>query len=100
MEQESISTLLSLLGRTEEAISFVLLLIDYNIGETIAQLVSFSSVYYRFLLNDRCNNEIKALISSITYEELITSDNGIVVSRALVDAVINRQIGLQISVSR
>ena len=43
VEQESISTLLSLLSRTEEAISFVLLLIDYNISELVAQSVNFLS---------------------------------------------------------
>ena len=36
-EQSSVSQLLSLLGRTIEAISFVLLLTDHRIGELISQ---------------------------------------------------------------
>lgn len=47
----------------------------------------------------RCDVGIQKITSSITYEELITSQDGLNVSRALVNVVINRQIGQQISVS-
>lgn len=40
------------------------------------------------------------MIASLTYEELITGEKGIAASRALVNVVINQQIGQQISVSR
>lgn len=39
-EQSSVAQLQSLLTRTVEAISFVLLLNDYRLGELIAQCVS------------------------------------------------------------
>lgn len=38
------------------------------------------------------------MIANLTYEELITSPNGIHVSRALVNVIIDRQIGQQLSV--
>lgn len=41
-EQSSVSQLLSLLARTIEAISFVLLLSDHRLGELISQYVSLS----------------------------------------------------------
>jgi nuclear pore complex protein Nup155 len=37
LEQQSVSQLQRLLGRTTEAISFILLLNDYRMGEIIAQ---------------------------------------------------------------
>ena len=37
VEQTSVAQLQALLSRAIEAISFILLLIDYNIGELIAQ---------------------------------------------------------------
>jgi nuclear pore complex protein Nup155 len=39
------------------------------------------------------------LINSMTFEELITGQNGVVVSRALVNVIIDQQIGQQIAVS-
>lgn len=38
------------------------------------------------------------MISTLTYEELITTQNGLTVSRALVNVIIDQQIGQQISV--
>lgn len=73
----------ALVGRTVEAISFILLLIDYHLGELVGQL----------------DKEMQTLVSNMTYEELITTVNGLHVSRALVNVIINRQIGQQISVS-
>ena len=39
------------------------------------------------------------MLSNMTFEELITTQNGLHVSRALVNVIINRQIGQQISAS-
>ena len=39
------------------------------------------------------------LIASMTFEELITGQNGVAVSRALVNVIIDQQIGQQIAVS-
>ncbi|KIJ68529.1 hypothetical protein HYDPIDRAFT_82110 [Hydnomerulius pinastri MD-312] len=82
VEQSSVSQLQALLTRTIEAISFVLLLSDYRLGELIAQ----------------CDPETQKLVISMTYEELITTQNGMNASRALVNVVIDQQIGQQISV--
>ncbi|KAJ7596975.1 nucleoporin [Mycena floridula] len=81
-EQSSVSELLSLLARTIEALSFVLLLNDYRLPELITQ----------------CDPQVQNLITSLTYEDLITSQTGMSVSRALVNVIIDQQIGQQISV--
>ncbi|THV07704.1 nucleoporin [Dendrothele bispora CBS 962.96] len=81
-EQASVSELLSLLTRTVEALSFVLLLNDYRFGD---------------LLN-RCDAEVQKIVSSLTFEDLITTQNGLTASRALVNVIIDQQIGQQISV--
>jgi hypothetical protein len=46
----------------------------------------------------RCDAETQKLVIAMTYEELITTQNGINASRALVNVVIDQQIGQQISV--
>ncbi|KAF8230634.1 nucleoporin [Tricholoma matsutake] len=81
-EQNSVSELMALLSRTIEALSFVLLLSDYRLGDLISQ----------------CDADVQKLISSQTFEDLITTQNGMLVSRALVNVVIDQQIGQQISV--
>ncbi|KIL70918.1 hypothetical protein M378DRAFT_95691 [Amanita muscaria Koide BX008] len=81
-EQSSVSELLSLLTRTIEALSFVLLLNDYRLGDLI----------------QHCDPEIQKIVVSLTFEDLITTQNGLTVSRALVNVVIDQQIGQQISV--
>ncbi|KAF8846309.1 nucleoporin [Paxillus ammoniavirescens] len=81
-EQNSVAQLQALLTRTIEAISFVLLLSDYRLGELIAQ----------------CDPDTQKLVISMTYEDLITTQNGMNASRALVNVVIDQQIGQQISV--
>ncbi|KAL5535480.1 hypothetical protein ACEPAF_3574 [Sanghuangporus sanghuang] len=81
-EAASISHLQALLGRTVEAISFVLLLIDYHLGELVAQ----------------CDKDTQIILPTLTYEELIASENGLRVSRTLVNVIINSQIGQQISI--
>ncbi|KAG6332506.1 hypothetical protein ID866_6583 [Astraeus odoratus] len=82
VEQHSVSQLQSLLTRTIEAISFVLLLNDYRLGELIAQ----------------CDADTQKLVTGMTYENLITTLDGMNASRALVNVVIDQQIGQQISV--
>jgi hypothetical protein len=81
-EQSSVSQMLSLLTRTIEAISFALLLIDHRWGELIAQ----------------CDPSVQKSLSEMSFEDLVTSQNGVTVSRALVNVVIDQQIGQQISV--
>lgn len=46
----------------------------------------------------RCDKDTQTMLSNMTFEELITSQNGLHVSRTLVNVIINRQIGQQISV--
>ncbi|KJA29400.1 hypothetical protein HYPSUDRAFT_32851 [Hypholoma sublateritium FD-334 SS-4] len=81
-EQASVSELQNLLVRTIEALSFVLLLSDYRLGELIA----------------KCDADTQKLISAQTFEDLITTQHGMTISRALVNVVIDQQIGQQISV--
>lgn len=81
-EQNSVAQLQTLLARTIEGASFFLLLNDHRIGELIAQT----------------DVETQKLITSLTFEELITGQNGVAASRALVNVVIDQQIGQQIAV--
>ncbi|CCM05199.1 uncharacterized protein FIBRA_07408 [Fibroporia radiculosa] len=81
-EHGSVSQLLDLLARTVEAISFVLLLSDHQLGELIRQ----------------CEPAIQQIATSMTFEDLVTDDKGVTASRALVNVVINQHIGQQISV--
>ncbi|KAJ3475958.1 hypothetical protein NLI96_g11485 [Meripilus lineatus] len=81
-EQSSVAQLLSLLARTVEAISFVLLLADHKIGELISQ----------------CEADVQKTLETLRFEQLVTEDSGVQVSRSLVNVVINQQIGQQISV--
>lgn len=83
IEQTSATHLHALLGRTVEAISFVLLLIDYHFGDLVAH----------------CDKNTQAILSTMSYEELVTTDKGLHVSRALVNVIIDNQIGQNISVS-
>ncbi|KAI0068445.1 nucleoporin [Artomyces pyxidatus] len=81
-EQNSVAQLQALLARTIEGASFFLLLNDHRIGELIAQT----------------DADTQKVITSLTFEELITSQNGVAASRALVNVVIDQQIGQQIAV--
>ena len=49
---------------------------------------------------DRCDADTQKIIASQTFEDLITSSHGMTISRALVNVVIDQQIGQQISVSQ
>ncbi|KAK0208086.1 nucleoporin [Desarmillaria ectypa] len=81
-EQSSVVELMSLLTRTIEALSFILLLTDYRIGDLIT----------------RCEADVQNMFKALTFEDLITTQNGMTVSRALVNVVIDQQIGQQLSV--
>ncbi|TFK57029.1 nucleoporin [Heliocybe sulcata] len=81
-EQNSVSQIQALLARTIEAISFLLLLIDYRLGELISQ----------------SDADTQRLMTSLTFEGLVTTEDGVTASRALVNIVIDQQIGQQISV--
>ncbi|KAI0094802.1 nucleoporin [Irpex rosettiformis] len=81
-EQGSVAQLLSLLSRTIEAISFVLLLTDHRLGDLIHE----------------CDSTVQKMMTSLTFEQLITTQDGVSASRALVNVIINQQIGQQISV--
>jgi hypothetical protein len=51
---------------------------------------------------EECNRTdvtTQRLIASMTFEELITGQNGVAASRALVNVIIDQQIGQQIAVS-
>ena len=94
------SQLLSLLSRTIEAISFFLLLTDHHIGELISQsvicLIPTCAKLKPF--GRRCEPDVQRLVSTLTFEQLVTDQNGVQASRALVNVIINQQIGQQISV--
>ena len=50
-------------------------------------------------VEDRTDPDTQKVISNITFEELVTGENGVAVSRSLVNAIIDQQIGQQIGVS-
>ncbi|KAM0752957.1 nucleoporin-domain-containing protein [Meredithblackwellia eburnea MCA 4105] len=81
-EQASLAGLSRLLTQSVEAISFVLLLIDYKISDIIAS----------------CPPEIQKSLQTLTYQGLLTTKIGRDVARGLVSSVINQQIGRQLSV--
>jgi nuclear pore complex protein Nup155 len=99
-EQKSVAELQALLARTIEGVSFFLLLIDHRIGELIGQWVSSFAVIDTWLTNiiNRTDTATQKLIGSMTFEELVTGQNGVVTSRALVNVIIDQQIGQQIAV--
>ncbi|CEQ42380.1 SPOSA6832_04172, partial [Sporobolomyces salmonicolor] len=81
-EQASLGSLRLLLTQSVEAISFILLLIDYQLPEIVAS----------------CAPELQKQLLELTYAELLTSKRGRDVARGLVSAVINQQIGRHLSV--
>lgn len=82
-EQKSLSALRLLLIQSVEAISFILLLIDYKISDIITS----------------CTPELQSTFLSLNYQELLTSKKGRDTARGLVSVIINQQIGQQLSVS-
>ncbi|KAF9519855.1 hypothetical protein BS47DRAFT_1387799 [Hydnum rufescens UP504] len=81
-EESSAAQLRELLGLTIEAISFVLLLVDYKLPDTVAL----------------CEVPLQQKLQSMTWEDLLTNKVGREVGKGLVTAVINQQISQQISI--
>ncbi|GAA5951998.1 hypothetical protein JCM3765_005163 [Sporobolomyces pararoseus] len=81
-EQRSLNALRLLLIQSVEAISFILLLIDYQLPEIVSA----------------CSPELQKNLSELTYSELLTTKMGRDVARGLVSSVINQQIGRHLSV--
>ncbi|KAG0656686.1 hypothetical protein C6P46_006988 [Rhodotorula mucilaginosa] len=81
-EQASLSALRLLLVQSVEAISFILLLIDYKLSDIVAS----------------CQPELQQELAQLTYANLLTTKGGRSVARGLVSAVINQQIGRHLSV--
>lgn len=81
-EQESFDALQMLLSRTLEALSFVLLLIDYRLPNLV----------------QRCKPEVQSQLLDLTFADLIATRSGRDVGRALVEAVIDLQISSQVNI--
>ncbi|CEH16136.1 Nuclear pore complex, Nup155 component (D Nup154, sc Nup157/Nup170) [Ceraceosorus bombacis] len=81
-EQEAFDALRQLLARTIEAISFVLLLIDYRLPSIVS----------------RCKPESQTKLSQLTFSGLVTTSDGSEVARNLVEAVIDSQMAAQVSI--
>ena len=50
------------------------------------------------IMDTRCEPDAQKLISGLTFEQLVTDPAGVQASRALVNVIINQQIGQQINV--
>jgi len=100
-EVASFEQLYMLLSQTIEAISFVLLLVDYKIGDVVAgSIILFCSSSHRSLtaVSGSCDKQTQATIATLSYSDLITTAKGRDAARALLNTVINQQISYQISV--
>ncbi|KAL7409572.1 Non-repetitive/WGA-negative nucleoporin C-terminal-domain-containing protein [Mrakia frigida] len=78
-EQESLNSIVSLVTQAIEALSFVLVLVDHKLPETIAS----------------CSPEIQTGFGSLTYQQLFTTKTGRDTARNVVNAIIHQQIGQQ-----
>ncbi|KAM0790881.1 hypothetical protein ACM66B_004721 [Microbotryomycetes sp. NB124-2] len=81
-EHLSLLALRHLLVQSVEAISFVLLVIDYQLSDIVAML----------------DSETQKRLLEMTFQDLLTKKQGRDVARSLISAVINQQIGRQMSV--
>jgi nuclear pore complex protein Nup155 len=81
-EQTDFDAVRSLLSRTLEAISFILLLIDYQMPRLVA----------------RCKPELQTQLAKLTFSDLITTSAGAETARGLVEAIIDSQIAMQVSI--
>lgn len=81
-EKESFDAIRLLLSRSLEALSFVLLLIDYKLSNIVA----------------RCRPEVQNQLAQLTFADLVTTKVGRDVGRSLVEAVIDAQIASQVNV--
>lgn len=78
-ENDSLEALKALLSRSLEALSFVLLLIDYRLPNLV----------------HRCQPELQSQLANLTFAELIITRQGRDIGRSLVEVVINMQISSQ-----
>lgn len=81
-ERESFDAIRLLLVRSLEALSFVLLLVDYKLP-TLVQ---------------RCRPDVQTQLATLTFADLVTTKTGRDVGRSLVEAVIDVQISSQVNV--
>ncbi|CED85089.1 Nuclear pore complex, Nup155 component (D Nup154, sc Nup157/Nup170) [Phaffia rhodozyma] len=81
-EQSSVNALVAMITQAIEAISFVLLLIDYKLPETISS----------------CALELQQSFLDLTYQDLLTTVKGRDVARNIVNAVVHQQISQRVSV--
>ncbi|KAK4686014.1 hypothetical protein P7C73_g4121, partial [Tremellales sp. Uapishka_1] len=81
-EELSLHGLAVLLKQSVEAISFVLLLLDYKISDVIA----------------RCDGQLQSTLSSLNFQGLLTAVEGREVARKLVTALIEQQIGQELGI--
>lgn len=81
-EKDSFDAIRLLLSRSLEAISFVLLLIDYKLPNLV----------------QRCRPEVQNQLVNLTFADLVTTKVGRDVGRSLVEAVIDVQISSQVNV--
>ncbi|KAK0530039.1 hypothetical protein OC834_003460 [Tilletia horrida] len=82
VEHDRVESIRALISRTLEALSFVLLLIDYQLVAVVSQL----------------KPERQSQLASLSYVDLVTTSQGRDIARALVEAVIDRQIASQVSI--
>ena len=80
------------------------LFLSFYFLATTSSVNSFRSTYYsvhRSTSSDgpsSCEPDVQKLVSTLTFEDLITGDKGVTAARSLVNVIINQQIGQQISV--
>lgn len=81
-EKDSFDAIRLLLSRSLEALSFVLLLVDYKLPNLV----------------QRCRPEVQSQLAQLTFADLVTTKVGRDVGRSLVEAVIDVQIASQVNV--
>lgn len=73
---------------------------DWRVDITVRGFGGISNVHISLpILCYRCETDVQTTLQTLTFEGLVTEQNGVHASRALVNVVINQQIGQQISVS-
>ncbi|KAL9939165.1 hypothetical protein V8E36_001978 [Tilletia maclaganii] len=82
VEHDRVESIRALISRTLEALSFVLLLIDYQLPAVVGQL----------------KPERQTQLANLSFADLISTSQGRDIARTLVEAVIDRQIASQVSI--
>lgn len=81
-EQTSFDALRALLSRALEALSFVLLLIDYQLPSLVG----------------RCKPPLQSALLELKFADLVTTQKGRDTARGLVEAIIDAQMSAQVSI--